>query len=122
MILWFTVVQIAVAVVAGALAVGVGLAKRPPSDLSLGGAALVGVLLIAQVVIAIVAPLTGNPPSGNPYEVWAYLISALILPPVAILWALVERSRWSNVVVGVACLAVAVMLYRMQVIWSVQSA
>src|SRR3954470_7863825 len=122
MILWFTVVQIVVALIAAAIAGGLGLAKRPPSDLSLAGAALVGVLLIAQVVIAIVAPLTGNPPSGNPYEFWAYLISALLLPPVSILWALVERSRWSNVVVGVACLAVAIMLYRMQIIWTVQSA
>jgi hypothetical protein len=34
----------------------------------------------------------------------------------------VERSRWSTVVVGVACLAIAVMLYRMLVIWTVQSA
>jgi hypothetical protein len=121
-ILWFTVVQIAVAVLAGSFAVVVGLARRPPSDLTLGGAALVGVLLIAQAVIAVVAPLAGNPPSGNPYEFWAYLISALIIPPVAVLWALVERSRWSTVVVGVACLAIAVMLYRMQIIWSLQSA
>ncbi len=122
MILWFTILQIAIAVLAGVLAVAVGLAKKPPSDLTLGGAALVGVLLIAQVVVAIVAPLSGNPPSGNPYEFWAYLISAFIIPPVAILWALLERSRWSTVVVGVACLAVAVMLYRMHVIWTVQLA
>ena len=46
----------------------------------------------------------------------------MIIPPVAVLWALVERSRWSTVVVGVACLAIAVMLYRMQIIWTVQSA
>lgn len=122
MILGFTIAQIVLAVGAGLLAVGLGLAKRQPSDLSLGGAALVGVLLIAQVVTAAIGPAVGNTPSGNPYEFWAYLISALILPPVAILWALIERSRWSTVVVGVACLAVAIMLYRMQVIWTVQLA
>ncbi|WP_210508739.1 hypothetical protein [Naasia sp. SYSU D00057] len=122
MILWFTILQIAIAVLAGVLAVAVGLAKKPPSDLTLGGAALVGVLLIAQVVVAIVAPLSGNPPTGNPYEFWAYLISAVILPPVAILWALLERSNWSTVVVGVACLAIAIMLWRMYVIWTIQSA
>jgi len=122
MILWFTILQIAIAVLAGVLAVVVGLARKPPSDLTLGGAALVGVLLVAQVVVAIVAPLSGNPPTGNPYEFWAYLISAVILPPVAILWALLERSNWSTVVVGVACLAIAIMLWRMHVIWTVQSA
>ncbi len=122
MILWFTIVLIAVALIAGVLAVAIGLAKRPPSDLTLGGPALLGVLLLAQVVMAIVAPIVGNEPTGNPYEFWAYLISAVIIPPVAILWALLERSRWSTVVVGVACLAVAVMLYRMHVIWTVQLA
>ncbi|HEY8588538.1 MAG TPA: hypothetical protein VIL55_03190 [Naasia sp.] len=122
MILGFTIAQIVIAVVAGLIAIAVGLAKRPPSDLSLGGAALVGVLLLAQVVVAAVGPAVGNTPSGNPYEFWAYLISALILPPVAILWALIEKSRWSNVVVGIACLAIAIMLYRMHVIWTVQLA
>jgi hypothetical protein len=122
MILWYTIVLIAVALIAGVLAVAIGLAKRPPSDLTLGGPALLGILLLAQVVMAIVAPIVGNQPTGNPYEFWAYLISAVIIPPVAILWALLERSRWSTVVVGVACLAVAVMLYRMHVIWTVQLA
>ena len=121
MILWYTVLQIVVALLAGALAIAAGLAKRPPSDLTLGGAALLGVLLIGQVIISIVAPLAGNPPSGNPYEFWADLISAVILPPVAVLWALLERSRWSTVVVGVACLAISVMLWRMHIIWTVQS-
>ena len=34
-------------------------------------------------------------------------------------FALLERSRWSTVVLGVGALAVAVMLARMQIIWSV---
>lgn len=122
MILWFTIAQIVVAVVAGVLATALGLARRPPSDVSLGGAALVGVLLLAQVVLAIVGPAVGNAPSGNPYEFWAYLVSAVIIPPVAILWALIERSRWATVVVGIACLSIAIMLYRMEIIWTVQSA
>ena len=33
-------------------------------------------------------------------------------------WALIERSRWSTVVMGVAAGSVAVMVWRMQVIWS----
>jgi RsiW-degrading membrane proteinase PrsW (M82 family) len=80
------------------------------------------VLLIVQVVLAIVGPAFGNAPSGNPYEFWAYLVSAVIIPPVAILWALIERSRWTTVVVGIACLSIAIMLYRMEIIWTVQSA
>lgn len=120
MIAGFTTVAVVVAVAAGLLAIVLGLAGRPPSDLSLAGPALVEVLLIAQLVIALVAPSTGNAPTGNPVEFYAYLLSALVIPPAAIVWALTERTRWSVVVVGIACLAVAVMVVRMQIIWTVQ--
>ena len=118
----YTGVEVAVAVAAGVLAIVLGLAGRRPSDLSLAGPAIVEVLLIAQLVVAIVAPAAGNRPSGNPIEFFAYILSALIIPPAAIVWALTERTRWSVVVVGIACLAVAVMLVRMEIIWTVQHA
>lgn len=122
MIPGYTGVQIVVAVAAGVLAVLLGLAGRRPSDLSLAGPALVEVLLIAQLVVAVLAPGAGNRPTGNPVEFFAYLLSALVIPPAAIVWALMERTRWAVVVVGIACLAVAVMLVRMQIIWTVQHA
>jgi len=122
MILWFAIVQVAVAVVAGLLCVGIGLAGRRPSDLTVGSLALVELLLLAQIVIGIVAPLTGNPPSGSLLEFWVYLVSAALLPPAAVLWALLERSRWSTVIMGIAALSVAVMVWRMEVIWTVQGA
>ncbi|MGX1585364.1 hypothetical protein ACWH95_12415 [Microbacterium sp. NPDC055502] len=122
MILWFTIVQIAVAVAAGVFCLVAGLAGRRPSDFSVGALALVELLLIGQVVVAIVAPLAGNPPTGDLLEYWVYLVSAVLLPIGAVLWALMERSRWSTVVLGVAALATAVMLWRMQAIWTVQVA
>lgn len=122
MIAGYTTVEALVAAAAGVLAVVLGLAGRRPSDLVLAGPAVVELLLVAQTVIAIVAPAAGNPPSGNPLEFGAYLVGALVIPPAAIFWALTERTRWSVVVVGVACLAVAVMLVRMQIIWTVQVA
>jgi len=118
----FTTVAVVIAGAAAVVAVVLGLAGRKPSDLTLAGPAVVELLLLAQLVIAIVAPFSGNPPTGNPVEFWAYLISALIIPPAAIFWALTERTRWSVVVVGVACFAVAVMFVRMQIIWTVQGA
>ncbi|WP_447949490.1 hypothetical protein [Microbacterium aurum] len=122
MILWFTIVQLVVAVGVGAVALILGLAGRRPSDLTVGGMALVLVLLLAQVVIAIVAPLAGNPPVGSALEYWVYLVSAVLIPPASVFWALIERSRWSTVIMGVAALSVAVMVWRMQVIWTVQAA
>ncbi|KQO06430.1 hypothetical protein ASF06_15280 [Agreia sp. Leaf244] len=122
MIEWFTTVQVAVAVLAGVLCLVLGFAKRAPNDITLGATALVELLLVVQLVVAIVAPAVGNPPSGDLLEFYTYLVSALLLPIAGGFWALVERSRWSTVVLGVVCLAIAVMVYRMNVIWFVQLA
>ena len=122
MILWFTIAQIAVAVAAGVFCLIAGFIGRRPSDFSVGALALVEALLVIQVVIAIIAPFAGNPPTGDLLEYWVYLVSAVLLPVGAVLWALMERSRWSTVILGVAALAIAVMLWRMQVIWAVQIA
>ncbi|WEK13972.1 MAG: hypothetical protein P0Y48_01805 [Candidatus Microbacterium phytovorans] len=120
MILWFTIAQIAVAAGAGVLCVVAGLAGRRPGDVTVGSLALLLLALIAQVVVAVVAPFAGNSPSGSLLEFWVYLISAVLLPPLAVGWALVERSRWSTVIMGIAALSVAVMVWRMYVIWTVQ--
>ncbi|SCY36694.1 hypothetical protein SAMN05216488_1546 [Microbacterium sp. LKL04] len=122
MIAWFTVAVIAVACAAGLLCTVLGLAGRRPSDLSVGTQALILVLLIVQVVISIIAPLAGNPPSGDLLEFWVYLVSAVLIPPAAVIWALIERSRWSTVVMGVAAFAIAIMVWRMNVIWTIQVA
>lgn len=122
MILWFTIVQVVVAVAAGIFCVIAGLAGRRPSDWTVGSLALIELLLIAQIVVAVIAPLVGNPPTGSALEFWVYLVSAALLPIAGVVWALLERSRWSTVVMGVAALAVAVMVWRMQVIWTIQIA
>jgi RsiW-degrading membrane proteinase PrsW (M82 family) len=117
---WFTVVAAVASAAAALLGVVLGLAGRKPSDLVLAGPALLELLLLAQGVIAIVSTVTGSGPTGNPVEWWAYLVGALIIPPAAILWALTERTRWSVVVVGIACFAVGVMVVRMWIIWTQQ--
>ena len=122
MILWFTTLQIVIAVAAGLFAVIAGLAGRRPSDYTVGALALVEVLLIVQVIIAIIAPFAGNGPTGDPLEFWVYLVSAAVLPVGGVIWALLERSRWSTVILGVVAFAVAIMLWRMEVIWTIQVA
>ena len=122
MIEWYAIVEVAVAVAAGVLCIILGLFRLKPGDLSMGAVALVEALLLAQLVIAIVAPLVGNPPTGSLIEFYIYLLVALILPLLAGFWALVERDHWSTVVLGVACLAIAIMVVRMNIIWTVQIA
>jgi hypothetical protein len=122
MIEWFVALQVGVAVIAGVLCLVLGLAGRVPSDLTMGAVALVELLLVVQLVMAIVAPALGNSPSGSLAEFYIYLISALLLPLAGGFWALIERNRWSTVILGGVGLAIAVMVYRMGQIWFVQGA
>ncbi|HEX7835283.1 MAG TPA: hypothetical protein VF479_07425 [Pseudolysinimonas sp.] len=122
MILGYTIVLVGAALLSGLLCVVLGLAGRKPADLTVIALVVVEVLLVVQIVLAIAAPAFGNTPTGNPLEFWVYLLSAAVIPPLAIFWALVERTRWSTVVLGVGALAVAVMAYRMHQIWTVQLA
>jgi hypothetical protein len=118
-----TAILLIVSIAVGLLCVVLGLAGRRPSDLTLGATVLVLLLLVVQLVFAIVAPAVGNSPTGSVLEFYVYLVSAILLPPLAVLWSLLERtSRWSTIVLGVASLAIAVMVYRMHQIWFVQVA
>jgi len=121
-ITWFMWAQFGIAAVAGLLAIVLGLAGKRPNDLTMGLTALVGVLLVVQLVIALLSPAFGNTATGSVLEFYTYLVSALLIPPFAITYGLIDRSRWSTVVLGVACLAVVVMVYRMHQIWFVQVA
>ena len=118
----FTWVQVAVAVTAGLLCVVLGLAGKAPADVTMGSLALIEVLLVAQLIVAVTAPAFGNTATGNVLEFYVYLISAVLIPPAAVFWALLERGKWSTVTLGVAAFAVAVMVYRMQQIWAYQVA
>lgn len=118
MILWFTYVGVGIALAAGILCVVLGLVGRRPSDLSVGALAVLELLLIVQLVVSIVAPFAGNPPKGDLLEFWVYQVSILLVPIAGVVWGLMDRTRWSTVIMGVAALAAAVMLWRMHVIWT----
>ncbi len=120
MLEWLTWFEIAVALLAGALCIILGLVGRKPSDLTMGATGVVALLLIVQLGVAIASPIMGNEPTGSLFEFYLYLVTAIFVPLGAGFWALLERSRWSTVVLGAANLAVAVMLFRMSVIWFIQ--
>lgn len=121
MIEWFAVVQIAAAAVLGVIALVLGGIGRRPDDVTVLGSVLVALLLIAQVVVGIVQPLVGNPPTGDIVEWWLYLVVALLLVIGAVVWALIDRSRWATLIIGVVGVTVAIMVFRMTQIWFVQT-
>jgi predicted membrane channel-forming protein YqfA (hemolysin III family) len=116
---WFYWLQLGVAIVAGLLAVGFATAKRTPNDYTLGSIVLLGVLLLVQMIVAAVQPALGNSPTGSLLEFWMYLVTAFLMVIAGAVWALVERSMMSNVMLGLLAGSIAVMLVRMDVIWTV---
>lgn len=118
MIDWYTWLQSGLAAASGVFCLIAGLLRRTPSDYTVGSLALVTVLLLGQVVVAIVSPFAGNPCAGDPVEFVIYLVTAVLIAVFGVVWALVDRTRWATVIMGVAALTLAIMLYRMQVIWT----
>ncbi len=47
----------------------------------------------------------------------SYLVTLVLIPPVAVLWGIAEKSRWGTGVVTVSLLTVAVLCVRVLQIW-----
>ena len=118
MIAWLYNAQLFIATAVGLLGLVLGLAKRKPSGLSIGALALVQLALVVQLVASIVIVIAGERAKQDTVEFFAYLLVALLIPIGAGFWALIERTRWSTVIMGVGALTVAVMLVRMSQIWT----
>lgn len=117
MILWYAIAQICVATIGLLLCLAFTLKRSGPNDYTMGATLLLALMLVVQIVIAIVAPFSGNPPLGDPLEYWMYLIVALLLTVGVGFWALIDRTRWANLVLAILHLSIGVMVYRMLVIW-----
>ncbi len=115
--LWFLVTQEVIAAGVGAFGLLLGMARRKPSLLSLSALGLVELLLLIQLIVSIVLVAGGERAKTDTVEFFSYLVVALIVPIGAGFWALVERTRWSTMVLGVAGFTVAIMLARMEQIW-----
>jgi hypothetical protein len=115
---WAYQLQATFAAVVGIFAIFLGLIRRPPSWWSVGSVAVIEGFLLVQLAVSIALVATGNQAKGDTVEFFGYIITALIVPPAAIAWAVLERTRWSTLVLGVAGLTVAIMLVRMWQIWT----
>jgi len=103
--------------IAGLFNLLLGAFKLKPSGVSLSGVALVEFGLLVQVVASIVVLVSGQTSKGNLFEFFGYLLVALLVPAGASFWALVERTRQSTLILGIAPLVICVMLVRMNTIW-----
>ncbi len=90
---------------------------RAPREYLVIASGVLSILVLVQVLIAIGFLVAGERPD-EPGTFVGYLVVAVILLPLGTLWALAERSRWGTAVLAVACLALVVVLVRLQDLWS----
>ena len=111
---WIMVVVGGVCAVAG---VFFALRKEGPNEVTILSAAAVLLATIAYAAASIIRPLIGDPARGSVPEFWGYMITQLSIPVAGIWWSLIERTRWSNLVLAAVGLIGIVMAARMNQIW-----
>jgi len=77
---------------------------------------VVEALVLVEVVVAAVRQATGDAPA-DAWTFWGYLLTTLVVLPVAAAWSFAERTRWSSVVLLVATLTVAFLHVRLVQVW-----
>lgn len=110
------IIIVAALVVAG-FSVVMALLNRPPGMLHLFGLAAVEGLLVVQAVMAMAAMFGGERPQFGMATFVGYLLTAVLLAPLAALLGMAERSRWGSMIVAVASGVLAVLVVRLQQVW-----
>jgi hypothetical protein len=99
------------------ICLGAGILKKAPNDLTILSVAAVELALLVYLVGSIIRVIAGETIAGEAWEFWGYLATALLLPPAAVYWSILERTRWSNFVLAAVGVTALVMAARMNQIW-----
>ncbi len=75
--------------------------------------------LSLQLLLSSFLAILGERAATSTLEFFGYLVVALMVSVGAIIWSLLDRNnRWSNAVLSLAAFTVAVMVIRMQQLWT----
>ena len=108
---------LAVGLLSTVICLAAGIMRKAPNDATILSVAAVEVALVVYLVGSVVRVIAGEPIAGEAWEFWGYLATAMLLPPAAIYWAILERTRWSNFVLAAVGVTALVMAARMNQIW-----
>ncbi|MFP5313377.1 MAG: hypothetical protein ACLGH7_13410 [Actinomycetes bacterium] len=106
-----------VGLVSTGICLAAGILKKAPNDVTILSVVAVEAALVVYLVGSIVRVIAGEPIAGEAWEFWGYLATAMLLPPAAIYWSILERTRWSNFVLAAVGVTALVMAARMNQIW-----
>lgn len=113
----WTVLGLGVGLAVAVLCTIAGLNGRPPGRVTIGAIALVQATVLLILGVYLWRVLDGQSPVGPSWELWSYLVTVVMLPALAWIWARQEHSRWSTLVLALASFVAAVMLARSAQIW-----
>ena len=85
------------------------------------GLAALEVLLVAQLVAGIVALVSSDRDVESATFI-GYLLTNVLILPIAVVWAVAEKSRWGTAVLVVGGLTVAALTLRGQQVWTAPGA
>ncbi len=109
---------IGIALVLAAVSAVMTMLRRPVGRIQLIGAGIAELALAVQAVLAVVKLADGDRPDGGLVLFCLYLVGSLLLVPIAVVWGRAERSRWGSGVLVIGYLVMAVLIVRMQQIWT----
>jgi hypothetical protein len=111
---YFILIQ---ATVIGCVLVLLGLVGLRPRGYLVLVFSTIEISLFVQLAVSVGIVLAGQTAALSTVEYFGYLIVALLVPLAGAAWALMERTRWSTVILGATSLTISVMLLRMWQIW-----
>ena len=92
---------------------------RLPSDFVYAALGLIEVGVVVQLVVGVVM-VFGNHDGVNVAAYVGYLVGALFILPVAVLWSLGERTRAGTGVLLVGVIVIPALCLRLHDLWSVR--
>jgi predicted membrane protein len=92
--------------------------NRAPSRFDLLATAGLGALVAILVVVAVIGLFDGSRPLETTTFI-GYLITTIAFAPTAFVLARMEPTRWGNLILGIGCLTLPVLVLRLQQIASV---
>lgn len=75
---------------------------------------------LAVIAVGVVAGFAaaGGGGEGDPVLFWSYFATTLIIAPIAVIWAVGDKTRWGTGVLAIAMVTIAILVVRCQQIWN----
>ncbi len=113
----WTAIALGVGLAVAVLCLISGLRGAAPSTLTITATVALQLTMLGYAVRYAVAQLGGQSSVGPTWELWAYLVTVVMLPAVGLAWAREESTRWGTFVLAVVAFVAAVMCGRVAQIW-----